>query len=68
MVPEVRWLFDGTGEFLDIFKGEAGLVRLAVENLQGGEFVLGTGKLNALFVHPEKYRRGSAVSIVPIRE
>ena len=29
---------------------------------------MGTGKLNALFVHPEKYRRGSAVSIVPIRE
>ena len=38
-VPEVGRLFDGVGEFLDVFERQPLLVGLAVEDLQGGDFV-----------------------------
>lgn len=43
--PEmVRRLFDQPGQLLDIFKAQAALVRLAVEKLQGGDFVAVVGQ------------------------
>ena len=39
-VPQVGRLLDGVGEFLHVLEGEALFVGLAVEDLQGGDFVL----------------------------
>ena len=39
-VPEVGRLFDGIGEILDVLELEPLFVRLAVEDLQGGDLVL----------------------------
>ena len=39
-IPEVRRLFDGGGQILNILKLQPLFVRLAVENLQCGDFVL----------------------------
>ena len=38
-VPQVGRLFDGVGEFFHGLEGEAVFVGLAVEHLQGGDFV-----------------------------
>ncbi len=38
-VPEVGRLFDGVGQVLDVFELESLFVRLAIEDLQGGDLV-----------------------------